>query len=336
VETINELGIQLIVFLQALGGWLEAPMRFFTFLGSEDFFLLVLPIIYWSINSSLGMRVGYILLFNQGLNHLLKLALAGPRPYWVSQQVRALEAEGSFGAPSGHAESAMGVWGIIAAFLKKSWAWAVAFFVILMIGLSRLYLAVHFPHDVLLGWLIGALSLWLFVAWWDRAAAWLKTLTFGQQVGLAFSVSIGFISAAVLLGLARRGYILNDAWAANMLRASTDLPEPLALSGMITVAGMLFGLSLGLAWMERHGGFQASGSPTTRVLCYLIGLVGVMVLWNGLGAVFPRGEELLPYILRYIRYTLVGAWVTAGAPWLFIRLKLVGSPARQAREARAA
>jgi hypothetical protein len=41
-----------------------------------------------------------------------------------------------------------------------------------------------------------------------------------------------------------------------------------------------------------------------------------------LGAVFPRGEELLSYILRYLRYTLVGLWISAGAPYLFLRLRL--------------
>ena len=57
-----------------------------------------------------------------------------------------------------------------------------------------------------------------------------------------------------------------------------------------------------------------------------IGLIGIMILWFGLGEVFPRGEELIPLILRYIRYSLVGFWVTAGAPWLFFHFKLARPP----------
>jgi len=45
------------------------------------------------------------------------------------------------------------------------------------------------------------------------------------------------------------------------------------------------------------------------------------------GLITPDAEALLPYILRYIRYTLVGAWVSAGAPWLFVRLRLAGKTA---------
>jgi hypothetical protein len=41
-----------------------------------------------------------------------------------------------------------------------------------------------------------------------------------------------------------------------------------------------------------------------------------------LGLVFPRSETLLAYSLRYLRYGLVGFWVAAGAPELFIRLRL--------------
>jgi hypothetical protein len=63
-------------------------------------------------------------------------------------------------------------------------------------------------------------------------------------------------------------------------------------------------------------------------VCFLLGLVGVLVLWYGLGLVFPRDEAVIPYILRYLRYALVGGWISAGAPWLFTRLKLVQAPAR--------
>ena len=33
---------------------------------------------------------------------------------------------------------------------------------------------------------------------------------------------------------------------------------------------------------------------------------------------------MLPYLLRYIRYALVGAWISAGAPWFFAKLNLAG------------
>ncbi|MGW8251887.1 MAG: hypothetical protein ACWGO1_14695 [Anaerolineales bacterium] len=48
----------------------------------------------------------------------------------------------------------------------------------------------------------------------------------------------------------------------------------------------------------------------------------MIVLWYGLGLVLPDGETVLHYILRYIRYSLVGLWVTGLAPIVFIKLRL--------------
>ncbi len=93
-------GIPIIAWLQGLGEGLKAPMQLFTFLGTEEFFLVVMPAILWCLDAALGIRLGFILLASDGLNGTLKLAFGWPRPYWVSDQVRALASESSFGIPS--------------------------------------------------------------------------------------------------------------------------------------------------------------------------------------------------------------------------------------------
>ena len=55
---------------------------------------------------------------------------------------------------------------------------------------------------------------------------------------------------------------------------------------------------------------------------YLVGVAGVLIIYYGLKIIFPEGESILAYLLRYLRYTLIGFWVSAGAPWIFIRLRL--------------
>lgn len=167
-----ELDLAWVIAFQALGDWLVSPMRFFSYLGTEEFFLLVMPVLYWSIDASLGIRVGVIMLLSTGLNFILKLPFTGPRPYWLSADVNPLWAESSFGLPSGHAQHAVAVWGSIAAYLRHRWAWATALFLMLMIGLSRVYLGAHFIQDVFAGWLIGALLLWLFLRWSHPVARW--------------------------------------------------------------------------------------------------------------------------------------------------------------------
>jgi hypothetical protein len=46
----------------------------------------------------------------------------------------------------------------------------------------------------------------------------------------------------------------------------------------------------------------------------------VLIFWAGLGAVFPEGETFLAWGLRFVRYGLVGVWITGAAPAIFIRM----------------
>lgn len=323
MDAVWNSGITFIIWFQSLGTWLAGPMKFFSFLGSEEFFLLLLPILYWSVDSRLGLRVGTIMLFSGGLNEILKLSFTGPRPYWYSTQVHAYAAETSFGVPSGHAQIATTLWGQAAAVIKRPWAWAAAIYLIVMIGLSRLFLAVHFPHDVLLGWGIGILILLAFMFGWDPVAKWAAKKPLAQQIGLAFAFSILLILPAVLVYSALADWSVPAAWLQNAQQAGVDeMPAPVSLNTSITSAAALFGMLAGLAWMNQRGGFTASGSTAQRLFRLLPGLIGVLVIYLGLRAIFPRGDMLLAYLLRYIRFALVGVWITAWAPWVFRKLKL--------------
>ena len=323
MQTLIDSGIAFVIAMQSAGDWLIAPMRFFSYLGTEDFFFLVLPLIYWSIDSVIGVRVGFILVTSSMFNYMSKLLFAGPRPYWASSHVRALWAETSFGIPSGHAQNAMSVWGIIAASRRQVWVRVVAILLIFLIGFSRIYLGSHFPHDVFIGWLFGAVILWAFIRFWDTVAAWLANKTFAQQTLIAFLVSMVFIAMGWAVISLRSGYQLPVAWMENALRGGSVEPAPVDPNGIFTSAGTFFGLAFGLAWIVSLGGYQASGPVWMRALRYVIGLIGVLILWMGLGEIFPRGDGLLVYSLRFVRYALVGWWVTGGAPWVFTRFKLI-------------
>jgi membrane-associated phospholipid phosphatase len=325
MDGIIETGIEWIIAIQSLGGWLELPMKFFTFLGNEAFYFLVLPFLYWGVDTSLGLKIALFLGASNYLNSILKLLFAAPRPYWVSAQVKPLAHETSFGIPSGHAQNAAALWGLIASWLNKPWAWMLAFLLAVLIGFSRLYLGVHFVHDVVLGWLLGYMLLLAFLKFWDPVARWLKGRTLLQQIMIPFVVSLVMIVAGFWATAPLKGYVFPAEWAENARRAG-PLPDPASVEDTFTFAGLLFGLAVGIAWTESRGGFQTAGPLTKRLLRYVLGLIGIVILWFGLGQVFPDGETALPLILRYVRYALVGFWVTGGAPWLFFHFKLADPP----------
>ena len=157
MDTLYQFGINLIQSLQTLSPALDGFLQGITFLGRIEFYLIFIPFIYWSMDRRIGIRALLILIYTDFVASSFKLLLHQPRPYWVGD-VKALGIEPSYGVPSSHASNTLSVFGYLASRVKKTWFWAFVVVIILLIGLSRLYLGVHFPQDVLVGWLIGFAS----------------------------------------------------------------------------------------------------------------------------------------------------------------------------------
>ena len=325
MEDLLNSGIPMILAFQSLGEWLLVPMKLFSFLGTEDFYILVIPVLYWSIDSALALRVGVVMLLSSSTNTIFKFAFHAPRPYWINTEVAALSAESSFGVPSGHAQNAISIWGMVGTYFRSKWAWAVAIFFILGISLSRLYLAVHFPIDTVLGLLIGFLLLWVVNRAWAPVSLWAQKQTLGKQIFSALACSLALIFTGAFVAWIFRDWVMPTAWLQNAARAGGEAPHPYSMGGIISSAGTLFGLFAGLAWTNQYGGFKASGSSKKRFLRYLVGLVGLIIVYIGLKVVFPSGENYIAFLFRYLRYSLLGFWVSGGAPFIFLKLNLADS-----------
>jgi undecaprenyl-diphosphatase len=108
-----------------------------------------------------GIRLAIVCAGGVLINQEMKLLFGKPRPaLW-----QRLITETSFSFPSGHAVGAMVVYGFIAYILAKQfqqfkrYIYTCASILIMAIGLSRLYLGVHYPTDIIAGYGIG--FLWL-------------------------------------------------------------------------------------------------------------------------------------------------------------------------------
>ena len=143
--------------------FLTASMKFITLLGSTVFLvsatLLGVAGFYY-----LGHKRGFALLLITMIGEAillvsLKLSFkrARPEPFFDY----ALPASYSF--PSGHSLSAFCFYAILAALITtrmenrglKTLVWTIAAALVLLIGLSRIYLGVHYPSDVLAGYAVG-------------------------------------------------------------------------------------------------------------------------------------------------------------------------------------
>jgi len=291
MEPFFESGLEWIMALQQVHGpVIDTFFRGITFMGEEMFYLLFIPFLVWSVDLALGVRVGVAFLLSAYLNPVLKDIFQEPRPFHIDATVQLSEAEGT-GMPSGHSQTSVMVWGVLAWQVGKKWFWAIAIAFMLLIGFSRAFLGVHFPHQVLAGWSVGIIILAAYVLLEPRVERWLAGLRLREQLAAA-------LFTPVLLAL----LFISDSTVAAM--------------------AVMAGLGCGLALTLRYVPFSAAASWWQRLLRYLVGAVVMLAIYLGLSALFPETEGGMYYLLRFIRYGLVGLWISLGAPWLFVQLHL--------------
>ncbi len=286
-----EWGLELIRTVQRVQGpVLNTLFKALTALGSEDFYFLLLPLLLWCIDFAVGARLAAVFLLSAYVNVGLKDLFRLPRPFVLDPSVRLYDVEG-YGMPSGHAQLSVVIWGTIAHALKRASLWILAGLLAALIGLSRIYLGVHFPTDVAAGWLIGALLLAGYVALHPLVETWLEERGFGVQVTLAVALSLALL----------------------LLHATEDTAS---------LTGILLGAGVGLAVLRGHLTYRAGGPLWKRGARLLLGSAIMLALRFGLKAVSPEASGSLQVAFRFVRYAILGVWISLGAPWMFNQLRL--------------
>ncbi len=304
-QSLLPWGTEAIVWVQSFSTpWLEALFKFFTFLGYEQFYLLLLPFVYWCLDRQIGISLGYLSMFSAWVNSVVKYTFRLPRPSDPRLRVPWPESSPSF--PSGHAQNAVTNWGYLAVRLHNRIFGAVALLLMLAIGLSRIVLGVHFPQDVIGGWLIGLVLLAAFCRAEPLLSRWIGRQKEGVQLALAVAVPglLIFLHPADNAGL---------------------YPAEAALTPMSALAGM----GVGLIMERRRLRFCVDGEWWRRGLRFLVGGLLVGIVYAGPKLILPAEMAYgLEVVIRFGRMALLGWVVVFLAPWLFVRLRLAGqSPA---------
>lgn len=325
--------LPLIVWLQSLGPWLALPMQALTWLGAAQYLLVLLLAIYWCVDSTLGLRLGLILLTSTGLNGAIKLALGWPRPYWISNSIKPLASESTFGFPSGHAQNSLVFWGRLAAWFGRPWLWIAAFAVVLVVSASRIVLGVHFPIDVLGGWLIGALVLGGFMLLEPPAWHWLSGQRDRLKLMLALLASLLLLFTNLVVWVVTVAREVPSDWIVSIMlsRTTPEFADPRSLEAAFQVSGLLLGLAAGGVLLNRTRGFVAGGPWRKRVLRFLTGVAGLVILYFGPRLVLPQGDTSPALAITYLHHALAGLWVSWLGPLTFVALK-VAAPLKSVPE----
>lgn len=293
MDSILNWGLDVIRAIQTISSpGLTVVMEILTLAGSEYFYMLFLPILFWCVDERFAARFGLVFLFSSFVNSWTKVLFAQPRPFNLDPSV-GLSHESSYGLPSGHAQGTATFWGLLSPRIKRPWGLLLAILVPAVVSFTRLYLGVHFPTDVIAGLVLG----------WGFALAGIFLGDVAAKQLASWNIRIRIIIAAALT------LVMN---ALNM--HDTSLP------------GIFFGTAVGAAFLFEKLRFDASsGSLGQKAARFGVGLAGALILYLGIKLIVPGEGGALYALFRFIRYGLIGAWVSLGAPWLFLRLKLAGT-----------
>ncbi len=323
--------IWLTLSIQSIGAWFTPFMKFFTLLGYPQAYMILVAIIYWSVDRKLGLRLAIFLPVVASVNSILKQAFHAPRPYWLDPGIKAIHVSNGFGMPSGHAQAST-VWFYAGAFLKKAWFWLLAIGIVFLIGMSRVYLGVHFPSQVLIGWMTGIVVLIIFFRFEKKVLTWFLNQKFSVQLlwiagTTALILTIGGIFVAI-----HQHWMMPAHWIKNSSSYFTGSNETILLSsGMDAIAGnagAFLGTALGAILSHRQGGFDVGGTLWKRVLRSIIGLIIFFALYGILILSAPdQTKEVLYAVWKFSGFFLISFSAIYLVPLLFIRTRLI-SPAK--------
>jgi hypothetical protein len=320
--------IRLIQLLQDCGDWMKPVMEFFTSLGYPQAYMVIVAMVYWSFDRKLGIRMAIFLPLLSSVNSLLKIAIHAPRPYWISNEIKAIHASAGYGMPSGHAQAST-VWLLASSYLRKRWFWISALCIIFMIGLSRVYLGVHSPTQVITGWAVGIIALICFIRLEERLATWMNGIKVYIQLLFVLGITLLILLAGVAILLSTGQWEIPEEWiahAAPHIALHTDLLRSYSMASAAGNAGGFLGVATGLVLMGHAGNFKVTAKWWIRLLRIILGLACMLLLYAGLQSISPEEADLIPYaIWRFTGFCLISFTAVFLLPILYIRLKLTKS-----------
>lgn len=133
-----------------------------TITGEGAFIIAVVSLIFWCISKEAGYRMGFTLISGNAFNEIIKGIFMVKRPIG-EPGIRSLRVETApgYSFPSGHTQGTAEFWVSLMKFRRRIVYFIVGIIMIVLVGISRMYLGLHRPVDVLGGLVIGVL--WVFI-----------------------------------------------------------------------------------------------------------------------------------------------------------------------------
>ena len=266
-----------------------------TTLGEETAFLVLAMIFFWCVDKKRGyllMSVGFL---GTMANQFMKLWFRIPRPWVLDPDFTILEAAreaaAGYSFPSGHTTSAVATFGSIAATAKHKKTAMFCVLLAVLVGLSRMYIGVHTPQDVL----VGALTSVILIIALRRA------ITDGKRM-------LPILLAMMLFAMGLLAFVLFYPFPADVDAHNLES----GLKNAYTMVGSVAGVGFVYMMEKKYVNFSTEAVWWAQILKVVIGFGLVLAVKEGLRSPL---EALFgdPYPARLVRYLLIV--IVAGLLW---------------------
>lgn len=288
--------------------FLDRLMSIITFAGSEVAAVGLICAAYWCLSRRLGNRMLLTMLSGLLINQLLKIIFVVRRP-WVRYEGEYKPVEGAlkdaagYSFPSGHTANAAAAYGGLAHGKSTKWYLKLlAWVLVALIGISRMYLGVHTPQDVLVSLVITVVLIFAM----DRLAAWLEENP-GRDVWVILCVAV--IGLATLLIALFRSFPEGDTQ--ETIDANT--------MDIFKMVGAIGGLAAGWLMERRLVRFDKPKKLLHGIVRLVCGLVIVLALLKLTKS--PLNSLLGEKAGGVVRYFITCFAALFAWPWCFVKLE---------------
>lgn len=295
----------LIFFSNISNSGLDQAAELITMLGEQYFFILIISFLYWNISKREGFKLASAFVYSTVINSILKIAIHSPRPFEKLDYIsgKRVETATGYSFPSGHTQGSTTFFITFAQIIRRRWFTIIAIILLLLVGLSRVYLGVHWPVDVIGGLVLGVIISYIFCSivdnYYDDTAKFRR---------IFYRIQAFVILLTLVLFLVDMFY----------LKGSMKIEDFFKISGISS------GVIYGFFTEEKYIDFSPMDAGWVRkIIRYIVGLSLTLVIMLGLKIILPEH-----FISDFLRYALVGLWVTYLWPAAGTRLRLFTKQSR--------
>jgi len=264
--------------------------RLLSYAASEVLVVTVVCALIWCIDKKLGYRLVFGFYFSAICVWSIKMICRVPRPWVRSKNIKPVKAAladaTGYSFPSGHTQSASAFYGTFAWIVKNAYAQVALIAVIIGVAWSRMYLCVHTPLDVSMGFLISIVVIYAFNDFLDRG-------TYYKFKIEAILFALMFISLCLT--------------AFGVICVKTNYVDTANATDFFKMIGISYGVSLGWYLDKTKLDFRNDNkSIKEKIVIYIVGILLVVAIKSGIKLVF--GETLLCDVVRYFIVMIVATF----------------------------